>query len=434
MTKVTFYSGMRTIGGTVIAIEHKDHRLIFDFGYVVNSIFDDVLSPRPGSLVTDALRLKALPLVDGIFSKDDLGDFDLGSYEEDHRETAFFISHMHLDHMASIGLLAPEIPIYVSAHSKKLYEGLVVAGDGQPGYKPNLIDKAFNQPFMIGEMKVSLIAIDHDVVGASGLKVETPEGSIVYTGDYRFHGHFPEKMDGFIAATTGSDVLITEGVTVSFVEEDRVLEPIKENPEASRNEYQLIEALASLCKERKGLLCLNLYNRNIHRIEGVLDMVKEVGRTFVLDDSTAKLINYYCHRQDYKILDTDISIEDINANPDKFILQTTYKTTMRLMDLNLEDGLYIHSNGVPLGDFDPSYKRVLALLETLGLEFMAMPCGGHAHPDQLQYMVQAINPKTLVPYHSFAPEKLEVPGKAQVLPEAYSSYELVDGMLRLLED
>lgn len=429
MTTLTFYSGMRTIGGTVIAIEHNNHRLIFDFGYVVNSIFDDVLGPRPETLVQDALRLNALPKVDGIFSRADLGAMPIPSFEEDDRHTAFFISHMHLDHMASIGLLAPQIPIYVSPHSKKLYEALVAAGEGQPGHTPNLIAKAFDAPFTIGDMTVTLLSIDHDVVGASGLKVDTPDGTIVYTGDYRFHGHYPEKLDGFIQATKDCDVLITEGVTVSFIDDDRVLVPGKENPEESRDEYALIQDLETHCHEQKGLLCLNIYNRNIHRLEAILDMMHRTHRTMVLTEKTATLLKNYADRTDYKIMGKDITVDTINETPGAYMLQTTYETTMSLLDMNLKDALYIHSNGVPLGDYDPAYGRLLALLETIHLPFLLLPCGGHAHPDQLQYMIEAINPKTLVPYHSFAPERLVVPGKEQVLPEPYSKYHLEDGQL-----
>lgn len=57
-TKIKFYEGMRTIGGTVIEVIYEDYSIIFDFGAIfdpnidesklndLESILDNNLAPR----------------------------------------------------------------------------------------------------------------------------------------------------------------------------------------------------------------------------------------------------------------------------------------------------------------------------------------------------------------------------------------------------
>lgn len=439
MTEIKFYSGMRTIGGTVISITYEQHRLIFDFGYVVKPVFDEYLKPRK---LTDKLRMQMLPKVEGIFSKEELGDYDVQSCEDSKLETAFFISHMHLDHMSSLEHIGCNIPIFMSSDSKTMYKALVDVGEQKA--LNNLFGKPFNEPFVHGPFILTILPVDHDVPGASGLMIESPDGTITYTGDIRFHGHDPSLSHKFIEKARNTDVLISEGVTISFIEEDRVLVPNPELPEGARTEQILMADFEAVCQSHTGSVFFNIYHRNIYRILNIIDMANKNNRKPVLEYETAKLISHFTDQSDFLVLDYNIggydlpyktiSPEDISKSKDAFLMQMSYGNTMTLLDMNLEDAAYIHSNGTPLGDYDPAYARLTLLLEMLGLEFISLPCGGHAHPDQLKYMVEAISPKTLVPYHSFAPQHLMNDKGNQILPEPGDRYMLTEGQFTKISD
>ena len=79
-------------------------------------------------------------------------------------------------------------------------------------------------------------------------------------------------------------------------------------------------------------------------------------------------------------------------------------------------GLYIHSDAAPLGDFDPTYEKFLALLNSNAIEFVRMACSGHATPDDLDKIVRLTKPQLLIPIHSYHPEKLENPYGERILP------------------
>ncbi len=137
-TNIRFWGGLRTIGGTVVTVEYKDSRVIFDFGMTYNpasNIFDGQIKRRTHGMVRDNLRLKLIPPIDGLYSAESLGDYQpkLIPAEESSQKTAVIISHLHLDHIGAMGLIAPSIPVYLTKESHELYRALEVIGQGVPG-------------------------------------------------------------------------------------------------------------------------------------------------------------------------------------------------------------------------------------------------------------------------------------------------------------
>lgn len=82
-----------------------------------------------------------------------------------------------------------------------------------------------------------------------------------------------------------------------------------------------------------------------------------------------------------------------------------------------EGGIYIHSNAVPLGDFDPAYEPFVNSFAEYNVEFVRASCSGHAHPYDLIEIINLIKPKLLVPIHSYHPERLYNESGDVLLPE-----------------
>ncbi len=70
-------------------------------------------------------------------------------------------------------------------------------------------------------------------------------------------------------------------------------------------------------------------------------------------------------------------------------------------------GVYIHSDATPLGEFDPAYLPFIQVLEDTGVEFKRIACSGHAFPEDLNKIIDLIQPKLLIPIHTLKPELLE---------------------------
>lgn len=462
-TTLTFYGGLRTIGGTIVSLQYGDSRVIFDFGLVYSpatNIFDGQILLRKSAIVRDYLKLGLIAKIDGIYSAKDLPkDASISGANNYEGKTAVIISHLHLDHIGAMGLIDPSIPVYMTEDSLKLYNTLDLIGEGVIG-KRDYQSCRYNEAFFVGEIKITPIQVDHDILGACAYHLETPDGAIIYSGDLRMHGSHPEWIDSFIQKSKelGFDAVIMEGTTIRDEEElpEETLVPSKEIPESVTTEDMIPLKMADILKETKGLGIFNIYHRNIDRIAGIIKAAELAGRKAVFEVETAQIAYSLLDSMEFSIYESEemrqaklkgrlpswqkelmeefsvISYKEINATPEKYFVQNSYTNALELFDLDVKEGVYLHSDGVPLGDYDPAYHNLERILDHISLQRISIGTGGHAIPQNLKYIVDELDPVTLIPLHSFHPERLMPNNGVQLLPKYGESYILSDGKISKL--
>ena len=90
----------------------------------------------------------------------------------------------------------------------------------------------------VGEIEVEIVRVDHDAYGAA-LIIKTPGHHITYTGDLRLHGHNAEDTIAFCKKAKHTDILMMEGVSISFGTVKKVEDQIKpENEEDVIRQYR----------------------------------------------------------------------------------------------------------------------------------------------------------------------------------------------------
>lgn len=128
------HSGARTIGGVICSVMYGNDRVIFEMGSVYDpetDIYDGRIIPRSRAWVQDAIRAKKAPRIDGLYRRQDLDGFmGLIPAEESDLNTAVFITHLHLDHMSAIGMVARQIPVYMHENAILIERALETVGDG----------------------------------------------------------------------------------------------------------------------------------------------------------------------------------------------------------------------------------------------------------------------------------------------------------------
>ena len=245
-TKITFHSGVLTIGGTIIEIEYEDSHIFFDFG----SEFNPSASVQPSDL-QGLLDNNLVPYLDNIFdTKIPLKGYK--SKENKFKYTAVFLSHIHLDHSKIVNYLRPEIPLYTLEGTKSLINTLNINDDfifplyqKQGSNTREVTGVKENEIVTVGKIKVKVMPVDHDAYGACGLLIETPEMKIAYSGDLRLHGYREKDTLNFCKESKNCDVLLIEGVSVSFKEYDDELEEVE-----TINENELIEKINNIVKSK----------------------------------------------------------------------------------------------------------------------------------------------------------------------------------------
>ena len=443
MTTLCFYQGLTTIGGTVVEICTQQARCLFDFGLVRNLQPDSRISARQNALVYDGLKTGALAAVEGIYDKSELRGFPLKAYGETRPLPFVLISHMHIDHMGALGLLADDVRVYMSRDSLRLYHGLTKIDEAQPRPHRRVYGVEPMRWRQMGDMQFRMIPVDHDVPGACGFEIETPDGRICYTGDLRLHGREGVNTIAFADMAKRAEVCITEGTTVSFIEDFDSVEAT-DHLDGIRTEEMLADEIAQAANANNGIVFLNLYRRNTARIHALIHTFAAAGRRFVLQYETAvvykqfypeETVDVYAPSCGMRVLETSrcVQREELQANPQTYALELPYEHLMETLDFEAGNSLYIHSDGMPLGAYDTGYQKLQEFLLSQGIQYQSIRCGGHAPPAHLKYLLQRIAPKTLVPLHSKTPEKLRIPGAEQLLPQAGKRYELRQGALIVAE-
>ncbi|MBT9281488.1 MAG: MBL fold metallo-hydrolase [Hydrogenibacillus schlegelii] len=461
MSAITFFGGLWTIGGTIVMLEHGDHRLLFDFGLVYEperTVLEASIRPRAAFRLADLIRLGRVPAIDGLYAQDALrapaGDPRLPRpFSPEGPATAVAVSHLHLDHAGAAGWVAPDIPVYGSEPSRALAEALAEIGEGIHPARA-LFGVPFETPVRHGPIRFFFVPVDHDVPGAAALFIETPEVRIVYTGDFRLHGARPELTAAFLerARAFRPDLLLIEGTTIGPREAlpDEALTPEAPPPEGALSEADVRAALTAAFRETEGLVVVNVYPWNLDRLEGVLQAAEAAGRRVAVEPAVAHLLRRLrglrplVYVPDLRAPEAGVAPEIVAAPwwealwreadgvdaatirqaPEAFVVQNRWENAFALLDLPTAGGRYIQSGGEPMGGFDPRWRHLEAFVRKLGMTLSVVHSGGHAWPGDLLRAAAAIGAPTVVPLHSRFPERLAVRLPGAVFPAAGRRYRL----------
>ncbi len=191
VTQFILYSGLRTVGGVIASVTYGKDRVIFEFGAAYDPAapaFDQTIEMRPSYWIGDLLKMGQLPRIDGLYRREDLGDDCLVSAEENDLNTAVFITHLHLDHMAFMGAIAPAVPVYLHHNAQIIERALEATGEGVPTLARDYLNIEPFQKIMIGEIEVLPILCRNTSYYDFAFLITTPDGTVHWTGDLFLHG------------------------------------------------------------------------------------------------------------------------------------------------------------------------------------------------------------------------------------------------------
>ena len=275
--------------------------------------------------------------------------------------------------------------------------------------------------------------VDHSILGASAIAVETREGWVGYTGDIRFHGAQPGLMEEFVQgfAELRPLALVVDGAHtetgVAPVKESDVYERIK--GAISGQDGLIVADFDAMDMER--LLTFNAVAEMTRR-QLVLTLSDDVHDVSIDGHRVAtvprvrcgryllhpeRAVNSMTHRTAGRQWQLDVRIsyaghpgftpEELRANEGDYILRTSPSELEALEAVAPASGVYIRSRAAT-GDED----GVLSRVRTAGLSVAGQDSGdgnyfhssGHATFDETVAMIRRIAPRNVIPVHSARPE------------------------------
>jgi len=432
MVSLTIFGGIKEIGGNKILLETKEARIFLDFGEAF-SLLDEFflpesfLSPRERFGLKDYVEFGLIPKLEGLYCSQAIERTDI-PYKEPEFD-AVFLSHSHADHWEHLRFLHPEIPIYMGECTKKILQSTWTTTRETKNYA----DKCFKTfrsgaSIRIKDITVRPIHVDHSVPGAYGFIIDTPEGSIVYTGDLRAHGPRSDMTVEFLDKAASSDPLAL------IIEGTRVL------PEEKRKDFSEEKVLEgsrkALGKARSSLVMR--YPKDLDRFRTFYQVAGELGKKLVISRKTAHLLDalkgdevglpdpvkderieiYGRELRSYSkwekpYLDKCISPEEIRKGFGKRICEIDFWTLNELIDLVPSNGVLVHSMSEPFEEDPVSLLggRVLDnWVEHFGLEYHQLHASGHAPKSGIFDMIKQVGAKKVFPVHTLFPELFKESG------------------------
>ena len=474
--KITLLGGIKEIGGNKILVEHKDTKVLLDFGMSfkqAGKFFSEFLQPRKSNSLTDFYEFNLLPNVAGIYREDYLRHMD--KEKEERGVDAIFLSHAHADHAQYIHFLRTDIPVYCTKATKIILQALEEPGsnpfsdlitacesflyyvnrDGglskidrrKEGY---VKDREFNimesgNKVKIGSLEIEMIPVDHSLPGACGYIIYSDEGTLVYTGDIRFHGSNKELSKKFVekAKEVKPEWLICEGTRI---QDDRV-----------DSEEEVKNKISKIISESKGLVFVEHPIRDLDRVKSIFEASKENKREFVVTlklaylirelgdlcpfklddvkvlvpikewgmvckdnthfvDSSGKVVckvgvdseliekEYEKWEREFIFEENAITYKELGKNQDKYVVSMNLWEIKHLIDIKPEDAIWIKSSCEPFcEEMELDEERKKNWLNHFGVKEYFAHASGHASENEIRWMVKEINPKRLIPVHTEHP-------------------------------
>jgi ribonuclease J len=470
LVKITFYGGVKEIGGNKILLEDNDTKIFLDFGMSFarrEKYFEEFLTPRAANGIGDFLAMNLIPDIPGIYREDLLKH--IGRKPEEPTVQGVILSHAHADHANYISFLHKDIPVYcgetckyileaVEEQSQREIESEVLNFKNRPVFKDEYKNPPIERKFktfrtgdkiQIDSLEIVPIHVDHSLPSAYSFIIYTSEGAVVYTGDLRMHGTHAEMTDDFVKAAREVNpiAMITEGTRIntkkSYESEEKVYKDSKR--EISKNKmltivdfnFKDVDRFRTFYKMAKDLdkklvisfkhACfLEKYHRDkkLRAPDSKDDQIlllkpKRLTGTYIDEDYTdwyiKKRLNY----------PNTIIAKDIANNPSKYMVVLNFYYFNMFIDLKPNNGTYIHSLSEPFNEeMEISSERMHNWLNHFNMKFVQSHCSGHINGSDLYELIETVKPKIVYPIHTEHPDMFKKLSMTTQLVEEGKIYKL----------
>ena len=329
--------------------------------------------------------------------------------ENKDRIAGVFLTHGHADAIGALPYLVEElaVPIFGTELTIELAKLNVSNYPGSKKFKDfHVIDEFTEIDFQ--HATVSFFRTTHTIPDSIGIVVKTKEGSIVYTGDFKFdQSAIPMYQTDFARlAEIGK-----EGVLALLSDSANA-----ENPAQIASEREIGEEVYDTLRYWEGRIIVASVASNIQRIQQVLDAAARSHRKVVLTgEDLERIIRTTINLGKLKLPSEDLIIEEREmkkySNEELLILETgrtgePLKSLQRMASartrgINIQEGDLVYITTTPSTAMETVVAKTQDMVYRAGATVKSITdnfrVSGHGSPNDLKLMLNLLKPKFFIP-------------------------------------
>ena len=384
MLKIIPLGGLGEIGLNMMALEYDQYILVLDAGLM----FPEEYMPGVDMVIPDLNYLK----------------------ENSDKVKSIVLTHGHEDHIGAMPFFLRDfnIPVYgtnftIELLKEKLREHNLLENT-------NLRKVQAGDTTEFGPFRVEYIRVNHSIVDGVGLAIDTPEGLIIHSGDFKIDqtpvdGQYTDL--GRFAHYGEKDVLLLFSDSTNIEREGFTL-----------SEKEVSRTLEALFQSGNGRLILAVFASNITRIQQIINIALKYGRKVVFSGKSMRTNVRIAVDEGFIHIpeDAEIREKEIKLFPDdKITIITTgsqgepMSSLTRMAQNNHKnikikkgDTIILSSRFIPGNE--RAITRIINNLYRMGAEVIYekvsdIHSSGHAYKDELKLMLSLVKPKYFTPVH-----------------------------------
>lgn len=324
---------------------------------------------------------------------------------------AFIMTHGHEDHVGALPFALKagiQAPVYASLFTSLLIRERMKEYALEDGI--DLRTFKMGEHIDLGHFKVTTVPVNHSIVDAAALIIDTPVGKVIHTGDFKIDStpFYGEKIDLRAFAQAGE-----QGVKLLLSDSTNV-----ERHTHNMSESVITESFEHLFAAAQGLTIVSMFASNVARMGQVFELAKKLDKKVALSGRTMEQnVRLGAEAGYLKGSESQIiSLDDLHKYPREqvIVLSTGSQGESRAALLRIAFGEHAQIKLQP-GDrvlmsskFIPGNEKAIGRMinqlfkqgaDVLYEAVHQMHVSGHATRPELLEMLNLIKPQFFVPIH-----------------------------------
>lgn len=333
------------------------------------------------------------------------------TYLEENRDriAGVFLTHGHADAIGALPYLLSKlkIPVFGTKLTIELAKLNIHGHSGRENFDDfHIIDEHTEIDF--ANTTVSFFRTTHTIPDSVGISLKTSEGSIVYTGDFKFD---PSAIPMYQTDFGRLAEIGKENVLALLSDSSNA-----ENPEQIASERQIADEVFDTIRYWDGRIIVACVANNLQRVQQILNAAHQSKRKIVLrGQDFTKVIHLAIQAEKLQLPSEDliISIKEMEKyQPEQLLILETGRMgepleALQKMADNPQEDIHIQEGDLVYITTTPSTAMETTIAKTENIVYRAggivklissdLCVSGHANPDGLQLMLNFMKPKYFIP-------------------------------------